>query len=108
MMGDLIELPPLDETPESRCVVKLVTTEWADHRGLHVKRSLLYQKRKSCGVNFLDEDVSAAGSKDVIATIVDLESKPDGLYEVRMTNISRDWETGYIDGFDYELIPFVE
>ena len=30
----------------------------------------------------------------------------DGLYVLGVTNLTKDWETGYVDGYDFKLFPF--
>lgn len=50
------------DSPKNVCVVKLTTTAWADKRGLHIKKSLTYLRRKCTGYNAIEEEVSATGA----------------------------------------------
>ena len=54
----------------------------------------------------LEENAANIGAKGVLEKIVNLAECEDGLYEVVTCNPSTDWETGYIDDYDYELVPF--
>ena len=89
----------------NRCVVRLRTTAWGDGRGLHIKRSLTYLRRQCVGHNGLQEDASAIGAEQAVTLITNLDQCPDGLYEVVVCDVLRDWETGYIDGWRYKLAP---
>lgn len=97
-----------DNTITPRCVVRLTTSAWSDKRGLHLKKSLTYLKRKSTGWNALADEADAAGDLNASDSIINLDECEDGVYEVVTCNHSHDWETGIIDGYDFKLIPFVE
>ena len=88
----------------NRCVVRLRTTMWADKSGLHTKKSLTFLRRKSEGFNVLEEDASAVGVEEVLPRILNLDECEDGIYEVVVCNESHDWETGYVDNYDYRLV----
>lgn len=88
----------------TRCVVRLHTSMWADGRSLHVKRSLTFLRRQSAGFNVLEEDVATAGTGTVLPRILNLGSCKDGVYEVVTCNVSHDYETGIVDGYDYRLV----
>lgn len=62
-------------------------------------------KRMSRGFDFLTEDCNMIGADEVVPHIVNLHSVKDGLYHFMITNVKRDWETGYVDSYDYELVP---
>ena len=88
----------------SRCTVRVKTTVWADKRGLHTKKSLMFLRRQCEGFNVLAEDASAIGAEEVLPRIVNLGEVEDGIYEVVACNKSRDYVTGYIDDYDYRLV----
>ena len=90
-----------------RCVIRLRTTAWANHKGIHCTKSITFLKKQSYGVNILEEEISAVGAMEAISRIVDLGMHDDGIYEVVVANESRDWETGYIDDYDLILIPLL-
>lgn len=95
-----------NDTPKNVCVVKLTTTTWADKRGLHTKKSLMFLRRKCAGFNVLEEDASEVGAVDAVNSILNLDECGDGLYEVVVCNETHDWESGHVDGYDLKLIPF--
>lgn len=92
--------------PERREVVRLTTNCWRDKRGLHIRRSLTTLKRQSSGYQILEEDCSMIGADEVVRQIVNLDECEDGVYLVVTCNESKDWETGFIDSYDYKLLPF--
>jgi hypothetical protein len=102
-----IKLTEEEDVP-NRVIVRLRTTAWYDGKSLHVKKSLTFLRRKCSGFNFLEEDLSCAGATDVLPMLTNLDSCEDGIYEIIHRNISRDWESGIVDGWDYKLGPFVE
>lgn len=95
------------DAPKNVCVVKLATTTWADKRGLHIKKSLTYLRRKCSGYNALEEEVSATGADDTARIIINLDECVDGIYEVVICNETHDWESGHVNGYEFKLIPFV-
>lgn len=103
-LSDLIDVLAVESKQPNRCVVRLRTTMWADKTGLHTKKSLTFLRRKSEGFNVLEEDASAAGVEEVLPRILNLDECPDGVYEVVVCNESRDYETGYVDDYDYRLV----
>lgn len=92
-------------TPPHRCVIRIRTTWWNDKRGLHTKKSLTFLQRQCVGYNILEDDADIVGAESVIDKITNLDSCSDGVYEVRVCNEYRDWETGYVDDWEYVLIP---
>ena len=105
-MTDLM-LPPSTE-PAPRTVVRLATSYWGDRRGVHQRRSITYLRRLSRGeVHLVEEYADNAGAEDALRAFTNLHKCADGVYEVHMTNVLRDYETGYIDDYDLELVPFV-
>lgn len=104
----MLEKIALNKEPnkEHQTVVRVVTTSWLDGKGLHTKRSLNVLKRKSFGQNYLQEECSAIGAEEAVASIINLEEVKDGIYEVIVCNVSRDIESGYVDDWDLKLIPF--
>lgn len=93
---------------ENRCVVKVSTSCWSDHRGMYSKKRIQYVKRKCIGFNILEDWIDNVGATDAIGHIINLDSCPDGVYEVTMHNITHDFESGRIDSFDLLLEPYYE
>lgn len=92
-------------------IVRLETSYWMDKRrkGIHQKRSLLFMKRLSKNsFNILEEDTVNAGAEEIIPRILNLNECEDGLYQVVICNPCYDWETGYIEDYDYKLVPYSE
>ena len=88
----------------SRCTVRVKTAVWEDKRGLHTKKSLTFLRRQCEGFNVLAEDASAIGAEEVLSRILNLDEVEDGIYEVVVCNESHDYETGYVDDYDYRLV----
>jgi len=88
----------------SRCTVRVKTTVWADKRGLYTKKSLTFLRRQCEGFNILSEDANAIGAEEVLLRILNLSEVEDGIYEVVVCNESHDYETGYVDDYDYRLV----
>lgn len=70
------------------------------------RQSINLLKRKSCiGCSkcgwMFDEAHEFARNKSIIFPGID-EGR---LYTVKVTNISRDWESGYVDDYDLEIVP---
>lgn len=98
-----------DEQQEPNvCTVRLKTATWSDSKGLHTKKSLTFLRRQCAGYNLLEEDAGAIGADEVVTRIINLDSCKDGVYEVVACNESRDFESGYIDNYDYKLVPLAE
>ena len=89
---------------ETVLMVRVKTSHWQDNAGLHVKKSIVFLKRKSTGHNFLEEDVTCVGADGVVQRITNLHSSPDGIYRVELCNERRDWESGAIEEYDYRLV----
>jgi len=86
------------------CTVRLTTSMWKNERGLHFKKSLTYLKRQCAGFNILEEDTCSIGAEEVVPRIINLLDVPDGIYQVATCNESKDWETGFVDDYDYLLV----
>lgn len=95
--------------PAPMCVVRVATSKWDDARGdLHFEKKISILKRKCTGFNILREDISQIGADGVLDRIENIDECQDGLYQVITCNETRDWEGGYIDDYDYRLIPYKE
>lgn len=96
----------INKQKENQVVVRVETTFWHDARGAYKKKSLKVLKRKSFGYNYLLEECSMVGTYDCLMNITNLDNVLDGIYEVVVCNVSRDWESGYVDDWDLKLVPF--
>lgn len=106
MINSLIDVAKPQQ--KNFCVVRLKTSYWSDSKGVHKKKSLTYMKRKCRGYNILEDDCSNIGAEEVVPLITNLDSSSDGLYMVVTCNMARDWETGYVDAYEYKLISIPE
>ena len=97
-----------NKEPENICIVRVTTDYWSDSKGLYSKKSIKFLKRQCKGWNILEEDCSAIGADFVINHIENLDSLPDGVYQVVPTNLRHDWETGYVDDYDYSFVKLNE
>ena len=108
-MSETIDFSAFLENPEEKenghCVVRLRTSTWSDNRGAYQKRSITYLRRKSSGVNGVEMGIDDAGADEFFAMLTNINSCDDGIYEVVMCDPSKDWETGYLNSWNYKLIP---
>jgi len=88
-----------------REVVRVATSCWKDKRGVHIKKSLMLQKKLSEGHQMFNESFDD-GAEFELSRIENLNEVKDGLYEIITINIETDWETGYLEACDYKLVPF--
>lgn len=91
---------------ESQCIVRLSTNDWHDSYGCYEKKSLRILKSKSFGGIYecVLNDLESTGN--ILPRIINLNDCQDGLYYIRCVNEKRDWETNYIEDWDYKLIPY--
>lgn len=90
----------------SRTVVRVKTTYWGNKAGVYTKRSITYLRRKCIGFNSLEEEMTMTGADGVVKSIVNLDSCPDGVYQVVLNSTGIDREAGLIDEWDWKLIPY--
>lgn len=91
----------------SKLIVRLTTSCWHDCKGIHQKRSINVLRRKSKDAfDILEEDASSVGADMTIDRIINFNECKDGIYQVITCNEHRDWETGYIDDYDFKLIKY--
>lgn len=105
LLGEVKSIPQDDNEVMARCVVRLRTSIWNNKRGIYYRKEIIFMKSLSWDFSILEEDAQNIGA-DVYDKITNIDECEDGLYEVIMCNPSYDWESGYLDDYDYELIPF--
>lgn len=88
---------------QHRTIVKLRTEYYRDSRSAYIKKVLTTLKRKSIGYDLLLEDIDNCNVEYVLQGITNLYDVPDGIYELQTINLSRDWETGTVQDWDYIL-----
>ena len=94
------------EKREDRCVVRLTTSFFKSGSRVVMQKSLNVLKKMSVGFNIMDEDVSMSGVEDFFDNLTNINDCPDGIYLVSTCNESTDWESGFLDDYDYVLIPY--
>jgi len=72
---------------------------------------MMLLKRKSCKgcerCGFLHEELQQSLDMDCLPLMPSYLE--DGcLYQLSVTNMSKDWETGYVDDYDLEFVKYVE
>ena len=103
-----------DDHRNPKLVVRVSTSYWHDHNGLYKKKTIKYLKRKSINMDdaLVHEDCNNVGADVAIDNILNLDDVKDGIYEMRICNVdyeySEGFSTGYIDSWNYELIPYTE
>lgn len=105
-MDILLDDSQFEEEERTQTVVRLSRSYWHDKNGAYQRVSLRYLKRHTKGFNVFDDDCSMVGAEDVIRKIINLDKCDDGVYELVMCNMYNDWETGHVEDWDYQLVPF--
>ena len=106
MLDDLV-IDFKAKQPLSRSVVRLKTSYWCTtKRGISQRKDITILKRKSHGYHVLLEDISNMDIDEIFSRIVNLDGCVDGVYEIVACNPQKDWETGYVDDYDYRLICY--
>ena len=95
-----------ETAPPNRTVVRVVTSSWLSERGVHTRKDLIFLKRKCAGFNLIEEDCKMVGADEALATVRNLNKVKDGVYELVIVNERRDWETGHIEEWEFDLVPF--
>ena len=87
------------------CVVRVATSYWKDSRGIHTRRSITALKRLS-NIDILNDEANEVGAQGAFREIVNINDVPDGVYELVTCNITRDDESGHIDGWELKLVEY--
>lgn len=95
-------------TNVDRTVVRVKTNTWYDKNGLHIRRDVTYMKRLSSGHNILQNELDNTDATFVKNLIVNVTDVKDGLYYVQLINCVRDFETGFIELYDFKLVPYAK
>ncbi len=94
----------ITEHKQPRLKVKLTVRGYTTKSGYELKKSLYFYKNPNPEhlVDAFYEHADSVG----IYSINNLHLLDSGIYEMIVTNINIDRETGWIDDYDYELIPW--
>lgn len=93
---------------ENKTVIRLRTEMYCRGNSAFIKKSLTTLKKKSTGYNLLIDDIGHCDANEVLSRIVNLDECKDGLYILTTTNVSTDYWSGYVDDYDYILLPYRE
>lgn len=105
-MYDFVTLKTMAESDTCKGrIYKLVKNAFVSNRGDVVfKNTFVLQKRKSCPgcelCQWINDDIANAGVESIVCKTF----KEGALYRLEMTNMSKDWETGYVDDYDLEFV----
>ena len=108
-MANLADLDSfIRNEPKFLCVVRVTTSAWENSGALYIKKTIKTLKRKSVeyGRGFIHDECSNCGVEEFYPRIINFDTVKDGVYELALINLSRDFETGYVDDFDLELRPY--
>lgn len=89
------------------CVVRVGTSGYKRGDTYFYGRTLRVLQSKTT-FDYLKDEAESVGVEDGISNITNLDRVEDGLYDLVMTNISRDYESGYADDWSYTLYPHKE
>lgn len=98
------------KTKDNVCVVKIKTESFKRGDAYFKGKSLRVLKRKSKGpiLDCFLEDINCTSVDWVMFKIVNFSQVPNGLYQLIIVNEYRDYETGYVEDWNYKLISFSE
>jgi len=108
-LNKINSLKESDKHSENRTVVRLSKSIWQDSRSrLHFQSTLHPLKRKSEGYNHLEDLMNWIDPDSFGKLINNLDKSAPGVYELVVTDIYKDWETGIIEDWCYKLVPYTE
>lgn len=87
-------------------IVRVTTNYFKSKNGALVyqrKVKPLRKKSTQDGLECLDHDIDGGGIEYMLKGIMNLNEVDDGIYELKMVNLTTDFETGHIDGWDWKL-----
>jgi hypothetical protein len=89
------------------CVVRVGTEAFKRGDTYFYGRTIRVIKKKT-DVDYLHDDCQQVGTQEAIENILNIHTVEDGIHQLVMCNVSKDWETGYVDDFNFKLVPFEE
>ena len=92
------------DTKRPVLTVRLTTLSWHNDKGMHLKKSITFLKRRSYGCNHVLGDCISVGAEEIFRRIVNINNVADGVYRLKLYNVETD-EYGNMDGWEYKLIP---
>ena len=92
--------------PWTAGVVRVRTSIWRSGMEIFRVKSVRILKRLSGDDPFILHDLDAVGEELTLKTIKNLDQVSDGIYSLVTTDVRCDWETGYVDSYKYNLVPY--
>lgn len=107
MIDNLIEIED-NKIEEPKLFVRVIKTAYISKNGCeyNYQTKLRVLRKLSNFDHPFFEDCQNTSIKDVLDRIINLDDVDGGIYQVITCNYSRDWETGYIDDWDYKLVSY--
>lgn len=87
------------------CVVK-VGTEAYKRGDTYFYGKTLRILKKLTTLDLVAEECMNIGIQEGLENILNLRNCDDGVYNLIVTNISKDYESGYVDDWDLKLFPY--
>ncbi len=91
-----------------KTTIRLSTQYYKSGSNFIIKKVITPLKRKSSGYNLIVDESYNVGVEEVLSNIVNIDDYEDGIYEVVITNISRDYWLGGISDYQYKLVKYQE
>lgn len=99
-----IDTGACDMSKDIKCTVRLTTSYYSRGDSYVYQRNIRVLKKETT-FDLLAEETSAVGVDEALQNILNLNECEDGVYHLVVCNELRDIETGYIDDWNFELIP---
>lgn len=96
-----------NSTEKVKCVVRVQTEAYKKGDTYFYGKSIRVLKRKTT-YDFVKDEVDNIGTIDGLENIINLNDVSNGVYEVVVDHESYDIETGYLDDWNFKLIPYEE
>lgn len=90
-----------------KCVVRVQTESYKRGNTYFYGKSLRVIKGKTT-YDLIHEEAQAIGLQDALENILNLNELENGLYEFVIANRCYDVESGYLDDWDWRLVPYKE
>lgn len=99
----------VQEAEKPRTVVRLKTEKYIDKRGVATfKKKVIPIYRKCVGYNVVLDAAHESDADQIMSSIVNLFTQPDGIYEVVLCDHLYDWESGHLEDYSLKLVPYTE
>lgn len=93
------------ESKKNKTIVRISRNYFRNRKGEFVKQTKISPlKRKCTGQQLIEYDYDNVDCEYIIDRIINLEELKDGIYELIPINLGTDFETGYIQDYDYKLV----